>query len=140
MKRRRNMILFSLAAGVLVSCIWHPSKSSFGDRTEAAPAVDKCKIDIAVQPPCTLSKGADERIVWINNSNDPMLVCMDPSNDPFDAFAWLVPANGQRKSGPILPNVNLPSGQTLDYEYWPSKTSCAQDFRKKDNPKIKIGN
>lgn len=141
MKRHRKMILLSLAVGALLFCISYPYKSSFGDRTEAAPALDKCKIDLAVQPTCDLSKGLDDRIIWINNSAEPMLVCMDPSNDPFDAYAWVVPAHKQQKSGPILPTVNPPPGKTLDYDYYSSKTSCApSDFHIKDNPKIKIGN
>jgi hypothetical protein len=134
-------ILFPLAAAVILLCVSCQKGPLVGDRAaERNVGVDKCLIDLASPQPCTLSKIKDDRVVWINNSSAPVFVCFDPNNDPFEAYAWDVPANDKRRSGSISAGVNPPPGGTLTYYFVTSSTYCVPPSQSpKTNPKIIIG-
>lgn len=105
---------------------------------------DKCHIDISsttVIPDCSLSKQYDERAVWENKSTGGLYVCMNPLNNPFEAYAWYVPANDKRKSGKITDATNPSS---TGYEFKPSPSPCVWPLssasdKRLTNPKIIIG-
>lgn len=85
-----------------------------------------------------LSKGGDDRMVWDNDTGQPVYVCFDPDNSPFEAFAWKIPAHGKRNSGSIGQHVTPPAGKTLDFDWYKSPTfllaAAARTQRKsKDN-------
>jgi hypothetical protein len=142
-KLKNQATLLSLAAVVMLLCISCQKKPQPKDPTAARNTFsDKCKIDLASPQPCTLSKFWDERVVWVNNSSAEVYVCADPHNDPFEAYGWLVPPMDKRKSGAIWPGVNPPTGGTLSFDFYTSKTFCVwpPPDETRTNPKIIIGN
>jgi hypothetical protein len=126
-------IVASAAISLCISCQTDPTSAgpSGGGRT----VVDKCKIDVASPQDCPLSKGNDERAIWINNSSSGMYVCFDPNSDPFEGYGFYVPPNDKRKSGKITDETNPSS-----FSYYISGSTCVVPLPVRTNPKIIIGN
>ncbi len=105
------------------------------------PILSECKIDLTSSAAsCTLSKVRDERVLWDNAQSDvDQFVCADPTNDPFEAYAWLVPRHDKRKSGGIVTGLNPPASGK-EFTFTVSGTACtgAPIPPTRTNPKIVI--
>ena len=138
---QKYQLLFVIVASALISlCISGQAIPTSAESTAGgSAAIDKCIIDVASPQDCSLSKVANERIIWKNSSRSAMYVCFDPKSDPFDGYAFYVRPNDKRKSGKITDNTN-PSATPFVYN--PSLSPCtvppAPPIR--TNPKIIIGN
>ena len=88
---------------------------------------DKCMIDLQVVPSaCDLSKSKDERLVWVNKSDMGLYVCGNPKNEPFEAYAWYVPAGGKRRSGKIMDSAAIQDGYLFDVTSSPCGSPTTQ--------------
>jgi hypothetical protein len=124
---RNAALLLLVLAVVLVStsCQNKTTDNSSG----AVPATyHEYSVDISDNnaPSQPISKTNDGRVVWINNSNAALYLCVDPTNDPFEAYGWYVPGNGgKRRSGKIVDGLNPAAGTSLPFTFTPSSKACA---------------
>jgi hypothetical protein len=133
-------VLCIVSSVIVVLCVFSQANPTPAGSTGGGKAmVDKCKIDLASPQDCSLSKAADDRIIWINNSGSDMYVCFDPKSDPFEGYAFYVPPNDKRKSGKITDSTN-PSATPFTYSISATPCPMAAPQIIRTNPKIIIGN
>jgi hypothetical protein len=143
--RKCQVIPLSLLAVVTLVCISCQRNTQPKAQTAAQDIhIDKCKVDLPLPPSyeCTLSKFWDHRIVWNNPSGQDRYVCFnpDPTKNPFEAYAWLVPKQDHRKSGKIRDDVT-PTNPPQYYEFYDSPSPCVwpqPGLHPLTNPKIII--
>lgn len=140
---RNTALLVVVSAVVLVSTSRQNKTADNG--SGAVPATyHEYSVDISDDnaPQQKIHKTTDERIVWVNNSNGPLYICIDPANDPFEAYGWYVAGNGgTRKSGKIVDGLNPTPGADKTFTFNPSATACpGASFNQgvKSTPKIII--
>ncbi len=136
---QKYQLLFVFVASALIpvciSCQTNPTPA--GPTPSGKTVVDKCRIDVSSPQDCPLSKGGDERAIWINNSGSGAYVCFDPNSDPFEGYAFFVPPNDKRKSGKITDETNA---STFSYYISASPCTVTAPQTLRTNPKIIIGN
>src|SRR5258708_30628861 len=136
-QKSKVLLLIVASAAVVSMCVYGQASSPTAEPASGGrTVVDKCKIDLSSPQDCTLSKGNDERAVFVNNSRSDLYVCFNPKNDPFEAYAFYVPASKERKSGKVKDESNPPSS----FEYFVSTKNCVWPTPIRTNPKIIIGN
>ena len=139
-RTRHQLLLLAFVGTAMLLCVSCRSKT-IDDRAEAgAVLTDKCLIDVASPQPCTLSKSKDERAVWVNNSSTDVFVCVNPDDDPFEAYGWKVPHNDKRKAGSVKAGVT--PDLTKTYTFYSSASFCTwppSTAGIRTNPKIIIG-
>jgi hypothetical protein len=131
----RASVVLCLSCSVVIACVscQKPTQTGIGTSNHD-DYTEKYIIDISdphitpANPSYELSKGADERITWINRSGSGMYVCANPTtNSPFAAYGWFVPPyvdnKTDRKSGKIHDGVNPPIGG-VGYDFYSSSTFC----------------
>jgi hypothetical protein len=140
---RNTALLLVVSAVVLVSASCQNKTADNG--SGASPATyHEYSVDISNDnaPQQKIHKTNDERIVWVNNSNGPLYICIDPANDPFEAYGWYVPGNGgTRKTGKIVDGLNPAAGASIPFTFNPSPTACTGasfDQGVRSTPKIII--
>jgi hypothetical protein len=145
-QQRYKASLLCVAGVVMLLCTSVVDKAQPSNGGAVVDGNYKYHIDISSATstgPYTLSKKNDERVVWTNNSNVRLYVCTDPSNSPFNAHGWRVPAaGGERKSGKIRDAINPPSSG-LSFDFYSSQSSCVwppppDKESNRSNPKIII--
>ena len=117
------LLMVSAIGLVSMSCQNKPTDNSSG----SVAAYTEYSVDISKDnaPPQTISKRRDQRIVWVNNSDGPLYVCIDPASDPFEAYGWYVPGKGdKRKAGKIVDGLNPAPGTGQSFTFNPSPNAC----------------
>jgi hypothetical protein len=142
---KHSGVFFSLVIAFMLIGISSQNTTALADSGTAIAAYKECSIDLtSAAASCLLSKGADDRIVWVNKSRGDLYVCTDPKKSPFEAYGWYVPSQDQRKSGSIWTGVNPPPGKTVTFTLYTSSKPCGcpkpKRPRVRTNPKIIIGN
>ena len=97
-------MLLSLGA-VMLLCISSQGKTKPTGGSAVLEHYTECPIDVNASGSCSLKESKDDRVVWVNTSAKDIYVCVDPNNDPFEAYAWLVPHQQTRKSGKIKESI-----------------------------------
>ena len=138
--QKYQLLLLIVASALISLCVsCQSNRTSAGSMGSERTVVDRCRIDVATPQDCPLSKGGDERAIWINNSGSGVYVCFNPIGDPFEGYAFYVPPNGKRKSGKITDETN-PSTSPISYYISASPCVVPPPETIKTNPKIIIGN
>jgi len=140
----RNVALLLLVSAVLLvlsSCQNKTADKSTGGPIPASYTEYSVDISDDHAPSQSISKTNDGRIVWVNNSNGPLYVCIDPGHDPFEAYGWYLLGGDKPKSGKIVDGLNPAAGTSQSFTFNPSSTACPgarADQGVKSTPKIII--
>ena len=123
---RTAVLVATLSIGISCSNSAKPPQTdtSTGPTSKLA-ATAKCdEIDISVvaSPTCSLTKARYDEITWENNHGTQALyTCIDPTNNPFEAYAWYVPPGAYVKTGTVKLEIQA---SNTPYDFFTSVNPC----------------